>query len=113
MPLHFDRSELAARRAILRRRLAAENLDGLLIFRQESMYYLTGYDTFGYVFFQCLYIGADGDMFLLTRKPDLLQAQLTSDIEAIHICHVVLELFPDYPKIRKEVLDKARAALRP
>ncbi|WP_303976247.1 Xaa-Pro peptidase family protein [Dongia mobilis] len=85
MPLHFDRSELAARRAILRRRLAAENLDGLLIFRQESMYYLTGYDTFGYVFFQCLYIGADGDMFLLTRKPDLLQAQLTSDIEAIHI----------------------------
>ncbi|MBK8161398.1 MAG: aminopeptidase P family protein [Rhodospirillaceae bacterium] len=85
MPLHFDRSELAARRAILRRRLAAENLDGLLIFRQESMYYLTGYDTFGYVFFQCLYIGADGEMFLLTRKPDLLQAQLTSDIETIHI----------------------------
>ena len=34
-------------------------------------------------------------------------------VEAIHICHVVLELFPDYPKIRKEVLDKARAALRP
>ncbi len=46
-------------------------LDGLLMFRQESMYYLTGYDTFGYVFFQCLYLGADGRMTLLTRAPDL------------------------------------------
>ena len=31
------------------------------------MFYLTGYDTIGYVFFQCLYLGADGAMFLLTR----------------------------------------------
>ena len=31
------------------------------------MYYLTGYDTFGYVFFQCLYLGADGRLVLLTR----------------------------------------------
>ena len=27
-----------------------ENIDALLMFRQESMYWLTGYDTFGYVF---------------------------------------------------------------
>ena len=85
MPLHFAPDEFAARRAALQRSLQQEGLDGLLIFRQESMYYLTGYDTFGYVFFQCLYFGADGDFFLLTRKPDLLQAQLTSDIREIHI----------------------------
>ena len=60
-------------------------LDGLLMFRQESMYYLTGYDTFGYVFFQCLYLGADGRLMLLTRAPDLLQAQHTSVIEDIRI----------------------------
>ena len=29
--------------------MAAAGLDALLIFRQESMYWLTGYDTFGYV----------------------------------------------------------------
>ena len=29
-----------------------QNIDALLMFRQESMYWLTGYDTFGYVFFQ-------------------------------------------------------------
>ncbi|WP_395022183.1 M24 family metallopeptidase [Dongia sp.] len=85
MPLHFTPDEFAARRAALQRSLQREGLDGILLFRQESMYYLTGYDTFGYVFFQCLYFGADGDLFLLTRRPDLLQAQLTSDIQEIHI----------------------------
>ena len=29
-----------------------QDIDALLIFRQESMYWLTGYDTFGYVFFK-------------------------------------------------------------
>jgi Xaa-Pro dipeptidase len=85
MPLHFPPEEFAARRTALQRSLQQAGLDGLLMFRQESMYYLTGYDTFGYVFFQCLYFGADGDLFLLTRKPDLLQAELTSDIKEIHI----------------------------
>jgi Xaa-Pro dipeptidase len=85
MPLHFTPDEFAARRAALQRSLHQEGLDGILMFRQESMYYLTGYDTFGYVFFQCLYFGADGDLFLLTRRPDLLQAELTSDIKEIHV----------------------------
>jgi len=85
MPLHFPEEEFAARRAAAVAALAAEGLDGLLLFRQESMYYLTGYDTFGYVFFQCLYLGADGRTMLLTRAPDLRQAQLTSTIEDIRI----------------------------
>jgi Xaa-Pro dipeptidase len=59
--------------------------DGLLLFRQESMYYLTGYDTFGYVHFQCLFLGQDGDLVLLTRAPDRLQAQFTSVIEDIRV----------------------------
>ena len=49
------------------------------------MYYLTGYDTFGYVFFQCLLLGADGRLVLLTRAPDLRQAQETSVIEDVRI----------------------------
>ena len=85
MALHFSEEELSSRRANACKMMAEENLDGMLIFRQESMYYLTGYDTFGYVFFQCLYLGADGDYFLLTRAPDLRQAQHTSDIKDIHI----------------------------
>ena len=79
MALHFTREELAARRAAAVAAMQKRGLDGLLMFRQESMYYLTGYDTFGYVFFQCLYLGADGRLMLLTRAPDLRQAQHTSD----------------------------------
>ena len=83
--LHFTREELSGRRARACAALAARGLDGLLCFRQETMFYLTGYDTFGYVFFQCLYLGADGRATLLTRAPDLRQARHTSDIEDIRI----------------------------
>lgn len=65
--------------------LERRQLDGLLMFRQESMYYLTGYDTFGYVFFQCLYLRVDGQLTLLTRAPDYLQARFTSVVEEVCI----------------------------
>ncbi len=85
MPLHFPKDELLSRRQAAISKLNELNLDGILIFKQESMFYLTGYDTFGYCFFQCLYLGCDGRYFLLTRAPDLRQAQYTSDIEDIRI----------------------------
>jgi Xaa-Pro dipeptidase len=85
MALHFTREELAARREAALAAMAREGLDGLLLFRQESLYYLTGYDTFGYVFFQCLVLLGDGRMALLTRAPDRLQAKLTSVIEDVRI----------------------------
>lgn len=85
MALHFTPEELTARREKACAAMAAQGLDGLLLFRQESMYYLTGYDTFGYVYFQCLYLGADGRLMLLTRAPDLRQAQHTSMIDDIRI----------------------------
>jgi len=85
MALHFPPEEFAERRRRAIAAMVGAKLDGILIFRQESMYYLTGYDTFGYVFFQCLYLGADGTLTLLTRAPDRLQAQHTSDIADIRI----------------------------
>jgi Xaa-Pro aminopeptidase len=86
MSIHFADSELAARRKAVAAELARRGLDGLLMFRQESMYYLTGYDTFGYVFFQCLYMGADGEtLTLLTRTPDVRQAEHTSVISDIRL----------------------------
>ena len=85
MALHFSREEFAERQSRAVAKIVERGLDGLLMFRQESMYYLTGYDTFGYVYFQCLYLGADGTMTLLTRAPDLRQARFTSTIEDIRI----------------------------
>jgi Xaa-Pro dipeptidase len=83
MALHFDPAEYQQRIKAAIASMQKSNLDGLLMFQQESMYYLTGYDTFGFCFFQCLYLGADGKMALLTRSADLRQAQHTSIIEDI------------------------------
>ncbi len=85
MALHFTEQELASRREKVTAELQASGLAALLIFRQESMYYLTGYDTTGYSQFQCLYLGSDGQLILLTRSADLRQARLTSVIEDIRI----------------------------
>ena len=85
MSLHFEGAEFSQRINRLRELMAENELDGMLLFRQESMFYLSGYDTFGYVFFQCLYLGLDGKLILLTRAPDLRQAENTSILEDIRI----------------------------
>lgn len=85
MALHFDAAEFQARHARLMEKMAEEKLDAILLFAQESMYWLTGYDTFGYCFFQTLIVKADGSMTLLTRSADLRQARQTSNIENIVI----------------------------
>ncbi|MFP1632314.1 M24 family metallopeptidase [Zhengella sp. ZM62] len=85
MALHFDEAEFASRRDRLAVAMADQKLDAVLLFAQESMYWLTGYDTFGFCFFQCLVVKADGEMVLLTRSADLRQARHTSNIENIMI----------------------------
>lgn len=85
MALLFDAAEFETRRARLLQQMAEEKLDAILLFAQESMFWLTGYDTFGYCFFQCLVVKADGEMVLLTRSADMLQAKRTSNIENIVI----------------------------
>ncbi|MBV7483873.1 Xaa-Pro peptidase family protein [Bordetella sp. BOR01] len=86
MALHFPRETFFDRIGATRQRMQAEGLDALLVFAQESHYYLTGFDTSGYVFFQCTIITADDrPPILLTRRPDLVQAQRTSVVEDIRI----------------------------
>jgi Xaa-Pro dipeptidase len=85
MALHFSAPEFARRKSALLAAMAEAKLDGVLLFQQESMYWLTGYDTFGFCFFQSLVVTRDGRMALLTRSADLRQAQHTSTIEDIRI----------------------------
>ena len=85
MALHFTKEEFSSRKSKVVAELKKQNLDALLMFKQESMYWLTGYDTFGYVFFQSLILTSKGDIVLLTRAPDLRQAQNTSIIKDIRI----------------------------
>ncbi len=85
MTLHFTSDEFADRMARCRAAMATERLDALLCFKPETQFWLTGYDTFGYCFFQCLVITADGQTTLLTRSADLRQARLTSTIEDVRV----------------------------
>ena len=85
MAIHFTKEEFSDRKSKVIQELKKQNLNGLLMFRQESMYWLTGYDSFGYVYFQSLILTTKGDLVLLTRAPDLRQAQYTSIIKNIRI----------------------------
>ena len=85
MGLHFTKEEFIKRKIKVIQSMQEQNIDALLMFRQESMYWLTGYDTFGYVFFQTLVLDQKGNIILLTRAPDLRQAQNTSNIKDIRI----------------------------
>ena len=104
MALHFSKEEFLERQQRTIEHLNNRQLDGLLMFRQESMYYLSGYDTFGYVFFQCFYIGVNGKTMLLTRAPDLRQALHTSIIEDIRIWQDRADANPAIQL--KEILDE-------
>jgi Xaa-Pro dipeptidase len=109
MALQFSREEYAARLGAAREALRARNLDALLIFAQESHYYLTGFDTNGYVFFQCAVLTAeDGPVTLLTRRPDLEQARITSLIEDIRLWYDAEGADP--AKDLKEILAEKRLA---
>jgi Xaa-Pro dipeptidase len=86
MALHFQRSEFDARLASARAALQHQKLDAILLFAQESLFYLTGFDTSGFVFFQCALLTADaGEIVLLTRRPDLEQARRTSIITDVRL----------------------------
>ena len=85
MGLHFSKEEFSLRKSKVIQSMKSQSIDALLMFRQESMYWLTGYDTFGYVFFQSLVLDQKGNIILLTRAPDLRQAQNTSNIDDIRI----------------------------
>ena len=60
MGLHFTKEEFESRKSKVINSMKEQNINALLMFKQESMYWLTGYDSFGFVFFQSLILNEDG-----------------------------------------------------
>ena len=85
MSLHFTQTETAGRLARATEAVNEAGLDALLMFAPESHFWVCGYDTFGFAMFQCLVLTKDGELHLLTREPDLRQAQYTSTLPDDHI----------------------------
>ena len=105
MPVHFSPQEMRARRSAAVKALREQGLDAILLFKQESMYYLTGYDSFGFSLFQCLILDGNGNPRLLTRLPDLRQARYTSDLTDIRIWHEIEGANPSHQLL--EWMDEA------
>ena len=87
MPFHFDAAEYAARRARATQAVKEAGLDALILFAPESHYWICGYDTFGFAMYQAMVLTAKGDLHLMTRMPDRLQAFQTSVLseDEIHV----------------------------
>jgi len=85
VPIHFTPEEMQDRKDRTARAIAASGLDALLMFKQESMYWLTGYDTFGFSSFQCMAMTAGGRIALLNRAPDRGTAAYTSDVTDVRV----------------------------
>ncbi|MEQ9814978.1 MAG: Xaa-Pro peptidase family protein [Azospirillaceae bacterium] len=68
----FSGTEFARRLAAVRRAMAAEDLDGLLVAKPENIYYLTGLDHWGFFAPHVLLVPADGEMVLVARAMEAI-----------------------------------------
>ena len=82
--LHFSEGEFADRARRVRAAMADRDLDALLLFAPEAQYWLTGHDTFGWCFHQCLVVTPERTA-LLVRSADLRQAWQTSTVEDVRV----------------------------
>ena len=69
--LPFPREEYQQRLSGVQQRLRSWDLDVLLCYTPENIYYLTGYNTTGYYVYQCLLVPTDHDPIMVTRRLEL------------------------------------------
>jgi Xaa-Pro dipeptidase len=70
MLLPFNLDEYAARLRRVRERLAADGLAAAVITLPDSLNWLTGYDTIGYLWTQALIVPASGEPVFITRTSE-------------------------------------------
>ncbi len=83
--IHFSREEFSERQKKTRKLLQELELDGLLIFKIEDMYWLTGDESDGFCIFGSRFIGTDGALTHLARPADLGNLSYSSICEDIRI----------------------------
>ena len=82
---HFSREEFSQRQQKTRKHLQNLELDGLLLFKIEDMYWLTGYESDGFCIFGSMFIGTDGALTHLARPADLGNLSYSSICEDVRI----------------------------
>ena len=66
--LPFPEAELQRRVSELQDRMRAKDVEVLLVYTPENMYYLAGYQTTGYYIYQCLIVPVDQDPIMIHRR---------------------------------------------
>lgn len=79
----FDKAEYDRRLAALRKEMSRKGFDLLLTSGSENIFYLTGQQTPGYYAFQCLGIPQNGELFLVLRGLESMNARLKSVVADI------------------------------
>lgn len=75
---HFTLDEFHDRQEKVRRELARHKLDGMLLFKIEDIYWLTGLDTDGFCVFHALFVGINGELTHISRTADLANLHYSS-----------------------------------
>tara|TARA_Y100000294_G_scaffold170505_1_gene182895 strand:- start:266 stop:1432 length:1167 start_codon:yes stop_codon:yes gene_type:complete len=83
--IHFSREEFSQRQQKTREQLQKLELDGILLFKIEDMYWLTGYESDGFCIFGCMFIGTEGALTHLARPADLANLSYSSICEDVRI----------------------------
>ena len=83
--IHFSQEEFYGRQKKTRTLLQELELDGLLIFKIEDMYWLTGYESDGFCIFGSMFIGTNGALTHLARPADLGNLSYSSICEDVRI----------------------------
>jgi Xaa-Pro dipeptidase len=82
---HFSREEFSQRQQKTRKHLQKLELDGLLLFKIEDMYWLTGYESDGFCIFGSMFIGTGGTLTHLARPADLGNLSYSSICKDVRI----------------------------
>jgi Xaa-Pro dipeptidase len=82
---HFSLDEFDRRQAALRKALVESTLDGLLLFKIEDIYWLSGLDTDGFCVFNAMYFGTEGGMTHISRTADLANIRYSSICDDIRV----------------------------
>ena len=83
--IHFSLEEFAERQQRTREHMAELELDGMLLFKFEDMYWLTGYDSDGFTIFGCMFLSINGALTHLARPADLGNASYSSICQDVRI----------------------------
>lgn len=83
--LPFTLEEYRGRVEAVRKRMAEKEIDVLLVYWPENIYYLTGYNSLGYFSYQVLVLPLEGEMISLVRR---LERQNVIDASCVEHCEV-------------------------